>query len=146
MNIIEDIRSEIRSAKREPSSRDLNILALLFLVIGAGMGGYQLFWKGAAAGWYWIIAGVVSVPFEADHAVIPVDFSLLAGIFGHSGLFCIQNSVDDHFFHCNNPDGSDLSHHREGSHGRKLDPKAGSYWLRKEPEADTTIERYEKQF
>ncbi len=115
MNIIEDIRSEIRSAKREPSSRDLNILALLFLVIGAGMGGYPALLERSGRGLVLDHCRSCSVPFEADHAVIPVDLQLLAGIFGHSGLFCIQNSVDDHFFHCNNPDGSDLSHHREGS-------------------------------
>ena len=124
MNIIEDIRSEIRSAKREPSSRDLNILALLFLVIGAAMGGYQLFWKGAPR----LVLDrcrSCSVPFEADSAVIQVDLQLLAGIFCHSGLFCIQNSVDDHFFHCNNTDGTDLSRHREGSHGKKAGSQGG---------------------
>ena len=64
MNIIEDIRSEIRAVQREPSSRDLTILALLFLMLGAVVGGYLLFWKGAAGGWYWIIAGVVLCLFR----------------------------------------------------------------------------------
>jgi hypothetical protein len=46
MNIIQEIRDEIKAAYREPSSRDLNILALLFLVIPGLIGAYQLFLKG----------------------------------------------------------------------------------------------------
>ena len=52
------------------------------------------------------------MPFQADHAAIRESLQPLAGIFGHSGLFCIQNSVDDHFFRCNNPMALDLSDHQ----------------------------------
>lgn len=59
MEIIKEIREEIRAASREPSSRDLTILALLFLVIPGLIGLYLLLWKGSGAGYIWIIVGAL---------------------------------------------------------------------------------------
>jgi hypothetical protein len=57
MNIIKEIRDEIRAVYREPSSRDMTILALLFLVLPGVIGAYLLFWKGAWSGSLWMAAG-----------------------------------------------------------------------------------------
>ena len=146
MNIIEDIKSEIRSAKREPSSRDLTVLALLFLAIGAAMGGSQLFWKGTAAGWYWIIAGAVLCLFRL---ITPLFRSIYRSWLAFSvilGYFVSRILLTIIFFIVITPMAVIFRIIGKDPMERKLDPKAGSYWLRKEPEADTTIERYEKQF
>ena len=58
MNIIQDIRDEIQSSWKEPSSRDLNLLAALFLVIPGLIGCYLAFFKGSWNGYVWIIVGL----------------------------------------------------------------------------------------
>ena len=146
MNIIEDIRSEIRSAKREPSSRDLTVLALLFLVIGAAMGGSQLLWKGTAAGWYWIIAGAVLCLFRL---ITPLFRSIYSSWLAFSvilGYFVSRILLTIIFFLVITPMGLIFRVIGKDPMERKLDRKAISYWNKKEQEANPSIERYEKQF
>jgi len=146
MNIIEDIRNEIRAAQREPSSRDLTILAVLFLVLGAAVGGYQLFWKGSAAGWYWIIAAVVLglcrliAPLFRRIYGLWLAFSVVLGYFVSRILLTII------FFVVVTPMGLIIRVIGKDPMERKLDSGAVSYWSRKEQEPDTSIERYGKQF
>jgi Saxitoxin biosynthesis operon protein SxtJ len=146
MNIREDIRSEIRAAQREPSSRDLTILALLFLLLGTAVGGYQLLWKGAAAGWYWIIAGVVLCLFRLITPLfrgvyrVWLAFSVILGYFVSRILLTII------FFLVITPMGLIFRVIGKDPMERKLDRKAISYWTQKEQEANPSVERYEKQF
>ncbi len=146
MNIIEDIRSEIRSAKREPSSRDLTMLALLFLLLGTAAGGYQLLWKGAASGWYWIIAGVILCLFRLITPLFRSIYSTWLAFSVILGYFVSRILLTIIFFVVITPMAVIFRVIAKDSMERKLDPKAVSYWSPKEPEADTTIERYEKQF
>jgi hypothetical protein len=146
MNIIEDIRSEIRAVQRVPSSRDLTILALLFLLLGAAVGGYQLFWKGAASGWYWIIAGValclcrLITPLFRQLYSLWLAFSVILGYFVSRILLTII------FFLVITPMALIFRVMGKDPMERKLDGKATSYWSKKEQEANPSIERYEKQF
>jgi hypothetical protein len=146
MNIIEDIRSEIRSASRKPSSRDLTILGLLFLLLGTAVGGYQLLWKGAPVGWYWIIAGVVLcllrliTPLFQQLYSFWLAFSVILGYFVSRILLTII------FFIVITPMALIFRVIGKDPMDRKLDRKAVSYWTQREPEAESTVERYEKQF
>ena len=146
MNIIEDIRSEIRAAQREPSSRDLTILALLFLLLGTAVGGYQLFWKGAASGWYWIIAGVVLCLFRLITPLFRGVYSLWLAFSVILGYFVSRIILTIIFFLVITPMGLIFRVIGKDPMERKLDRKAISYWSQKEQEANPSIERYEKQF
>ena len=146
MNIIEDIRSEIRAAQREPSSRDLTILALLFLLLGAAVGGYQLLWKGAASGWYWIIAGVVLCLFRLITPLFRAVYSLWLAFSIILGYFVSRILLTIIFFLVITPMGLIFRVIGKDPMERKLDRKAISYWSKKEQEADPSIERYGKQF
>jgi hypothetical protein len=146
MNIIEDIRSEIRAAQREPSSRDLTILALLFLLLGSAVGGYQLFWKGAASGWYWIIAGVVLCLFRLITPLFRGVYSLWLAFSIILGYFVSRILLTIIFFLVITPMGLIFRVIGKDPMERKLDRKAISYWSKKEQESDPSIERYGKQF
>jgi predicted Kef-type K+ transport protein len=146
MNIIEDIRSEIRSAQREPSSRDLTILALLFLLLGLAIGAYQLFWKGTATGWYWIIAGVVLCLLRLIPQLFRGIYSLWLAFSVILGYFVSRILLTIIFFVVITPMGLIFRMFGKDPMERKLDPQVASYWSRKEPETDISIERYGKQF
>jgi hypothetical protein len=145
MNIIHEIKAEIRAVWREPTSRELTILAGLFLVIPSVIGGYML-WKGSANGWIWIAAGValglsrlVTPFFKAIYRVWIV-LSIILGYFVSRILLTII------FFVIITPMGLIMRILGKDPMDRKLDPKAASYWIAKEQEKDLSIERYEKQF
>jgi Saxitoxin biosynthesis operon protein SxtJ len=146
MNILEDIRSEIRSAKREPSSRDLTILGLLFLLLGAAVGGSQLLWKGAASGWYWIIAGVVLCLLRLITPLFRQLYSLWLAFSVILGYFVSRILLTIIFFIVITPMGLIFRILGKDPMDRKMDRNAVSYWTRREQETDTSIERYEKQF
>ncbi len=146
MNIIEDIKSEIRSAKREPSSRDLTILALLFLLLGTAVGGYQLWWKGTTAGWYWIIGGAALCLFRLIGPLFREIYSFWLAFSVILGYFVSRILLTIIFFIVITPMALISRVLGKDPMERKLDRKAVSYWTRREPEEESTIERYEKQF
>lgn len=146
MNVIEEIREEIRAVLVEPSNRDMNILALLFLGIGCAIGAYVLFWKGSSNGYFWAAGGAA---LGACRAVPPlfrriyrfwVGFSIVLGYFVSRMLLTII------FFIVVLPTGIIMRMAGKDPMERKRDPEAATYWNQKEPEAETGIERYEKQF
>jgi Saxitoxin biosynthesis operon protein SxtJ len=146
MNIIEDIKSEIRATYREPSSADLNILAALFLVLPGLIGAYKVWWKGAQSGYIWIAVGVglalcrlVPPLFRLIHRLW-LDFSVILGYFVSRILLTII------FFLVIIPTGLIMRLVGKDPMDRKLDPAAATYWQRREPEPDQSIERYERQF
>jgi hypothetical protein len=146
MNIIEDIKSEIRAVKREPSGRDLTILGLLFLLLGTAVGGYQLLWKGAGVGWYWIITGVVLcllrliTPLFQQIYGLWLAFSVILGYFVSRILLTII------FFIVITPMALIFRVLGKDPMERKLDRKVVSYWSKREQETDVSVERYGKQF
>jgi len=146
MKIVEEIREEIEAAYREPTGRDLTILALLFLAVPGVIGSYSLFWKGSAAGYYWIGAGVIlgllrfAPPlFRAIHRGWIV-LSVILGYFVSRTLlmiiFCIVVT----------PTGLVMRLFGKDPMERKMDPNAATYWIKREQQEDYSIERYEKQF
>jgi hypothetical protein len=146
MSIITEIKEEIRSVRREPSSRDLNILALIFLVLPSAYGGLQVFLKGNPKGYVWIGVGVALglsrlIPplFRAIYHFW-VGFSVVLGYFVSRILLTII------FFLVMTPTGFIMRLTGKDPMDRKRDPASTSYWSPRTQEPDTSIERYEKQF
>jgi hypothetical protein len=145
MSIIRDIKEEIRATWREPTSRDLNILAALFIVLPGVIGGFML-WKGSPNGWIWItVGGVLGISriipplFRAIYRIW-ISFSIILGYFVSRILLTII------FFIIITPMGLIMRIVGKDPMERKLDPNAATYWSPKEQEKDTSVERYEKQF
>ncbi len=146
MNVIQDIKDEIKAARRVPSSRDLNILALLFLVLPGLMGAYQLLWKGREVGWIWIIAGAVLAACRLVPPLFRGIYSFWMGFSVVLGYFVSRVLLTLVFFIAITPTGLIARLFGKDPMERKLDPSAASYWQRKEQESDTSVERYERQF
>ncbi len=146
MNVIQEIKDEIRAAQREPSSRDLTILALLFLIIPGLIGLYLIFWKGSAAGYIWMIAGAVLAVtrlitplFKAIYAVW-LGFSVILGYFISRALLTII------FFLVLTPTALIMRLLGKDPMDRKWDSAAKSYWIKREQDPNSNLQRYEKQF
>ncbi len=146
MNIIQEIKDEIRAARREPSSRDLTVTALVFLIILSSIGAYTLFWSGKWYGAIWIAVGhsmllarLIPPLFRRIYRLW-IAFSVVLGYFVSRILLTIIFCV------IVVPTGLIMRLVGKDPMDRKLDPAAQSYWNKKEQETDTTIERYERQF
>ncbi|MGC8603964.1 MAG: SxtJ family membrane protein [Desulfomonilaceae bacterium] len=146
MNIIQEIKDEIKAAHRAPTKKDLNILALLFLVLPVGIGAHLLYWKGSFNGYIWIAIGLVLfiarfVPhlFKKIYSVW-VSFSVIIGYFVSRVLLTVI------FLLVIAPTGVLMRIFGKDPMDRKLDPKGTSYWQKREPTEDDSVERYEKQF
>lgn len=146
MNVIQEIRDEIRAARRVPSSRDLTILAALFLVLPGLMGAYQLLWKGSGSGWTWIIAGVVLAACRLIPPLFRAIYSFWIGFSIVLGYFVSRILLTLVFLIAVTPTGLIMRALGKDPMERKLDPSAATYWQRKEQEPDPSIERYERQF
>jgi hypothetical protein len=146
MAMINDIREEILAARREPSSRDLTVLALIFLIIPGLIGLYQLLWKGSGAGYIWMIVGAllcVSRLIAPLFRVIYdgwIAFSIILGYFVSRLLLTIV------FFLVITPTGLIMKLVGRDPMERKWEPNATTYWKPRDKDADTSPERYEKQF
>lgn len=146
MNPIAEIRDEIKTIYRKPTVRDLNILALLFLVLPGLIGSYMLWWKGSSSGYYWIGAGIIlcltrlSTPLFIQIHRIWIGFSVTLGYFVSRVLLTII------FFIVMVPTGLLMRVLGKDPMDRKLDPNVPSYWIKREDPEETSIERYEKQF
>jgi hypothetical protein len=146
MNIIRDIREEIQTAWKEPSGRDLNILALLFLVIPCLIGCYLAFWKGSTNGYIWIGAGAVLAVCRIIPPVFRAIYSVWFGFSIILGYFVSRIILTAVFWLVMTPTGFIMRVAGKDPMDRKIDPGAASYWKPREPATDTSIERYEKQF
>ena len=146
INIIEEIKDEIRSVLVEPKGRDLNILALIFLILPGLYGSYQLFWKGSTAGYCWIAVGAalgvsrLIPPLFRQIYKVWIAFSVILGYFVSRILLSII------FFLVVTPVGLIMRLTGKDPMERKWDPAAPTYWQAKEQEQDPTVERYERQF
>ncbi len=146
MGIIHDIKEEIQAVQKEPTNRDLTILALLFLGILTVIGAYQYFWKGSPSWYYWIVVGVVLAALR----LIPPLFRRLYGLWlGFSvilGYFVSRIILVITYFVAVLPIGLMMRITGKDPMERKLDPQASTYWTKREQEEDLSIERYERQF
>lgn len=146
MNIIQEIRDEIQAVCKEPSSRDMTILALIFLVIPGLIGSYYAFWKQSPNGYVWMIAGAALClarlvpPLFRSIYRLWIQFSVILGYFVSRILLTII------FFLVITPTGFIMKLVGKDPMDLKLDPNASSYWIRRDQEANRSIERYEKQF
>lgn len=146
MNVIQEIKDEIRSARRIPSSRDLTILAALFLVLPGLIGGYLLFGKGSGNGWIWIVAGAALAVSRLIPPLFRAIYDFWIGLSVVLGYFVSRILLTIVFFIVITPTGLIMRVVGKDPMERKLDPAATTYWRRKEQESDTSVERYEKQF
>jgi len=146
MNIIREIREEIQGAWKEPSSKDLSLLAALFLVIPGAIGCYLAFWKGSENGYIWIVAGLALAVSRLIPPLFRAIYRLWLGFSVVLGYFISRILLTIIFFLVLTPTGLIMRMVGKDPMERKLDPDAPSYWRPKEKSEDTSIERYEKQF
>jgi len=146
MNIIQEIREEIKAVYREPSSRDLNILALLFLVIPLLIGAYLLWRKGAPSGYVWIAAGLALSLCRLAPPLFKLIYRFWIGFSVVVGYFISRVLLTLVFFLVILPTGLIMRLVGKDPMERKMDPNAPSYWIKKEEQTDYSVERYEKQF
>jgi hypothetical protein len=146
MNIIAEIRDEIRAAAIEPSTRDMNILAALFLVLPGLLGAYLAFWKGSSNGYVWMTVGAVLAATRVIRPLFLIVYRLWIGMSVILGYFVSRVLVTLIFFLAIIPVGFIMRLVGRDPMDRKLDPNADSYWKKREPQTDYTVERYERQF
>jgi len=146
MSIVRDIREEIKAVYREPSDRELTILALLFLTFPGLIGLYLLYWKGSASGYTWITIGVVLAFFRLIKPVFRMIYRAWIAISITIGYFVSRVILSLIFFLLITPMGLIFKVIGKDPMERKIDPGAESYWQKRAEETGTSIERYEKQF
>ena len=146
MSIINEIREEILAAKREPSSRDLTILALLFLIIPGFIGLYYVFWKGSAAGYIWMIAGAVLAVARLITPLFKRIYGLWLGFSVILGYFISRALLTIIFFIVLTPTALIMRLVGKDPMERKWDPAVKSYWIKREEDPNANLQRYEKQF
>ena len=146
MNIIQDIREEIESSYAEPTSRDLTLLAVVFLAVLGLIGGYYLFWKGSPTGYYLAGAGAllavsrVFTPWFRRVYQVWVVFALILGYFVSRAIMTIV------FLSVVLPTGLIMRLLGKDPMEHKFDSDTPSYWIKRESHEESTVARYEKQF
>ncbi len=145
MNIIQEIRDEIKIASVEPSNRDLNLLALIFVAF-PGVIGLLALWRGSPRGWYWIAAGLILGSARAIPPLFRTIYKVWIAIAVIIGYFVSRILLTIIFFLIITPMGFIMRLKGKDPMDRKLDPVASTYWIPKEETTDTSIKRYEKQF
>jgi hypothetical protein len=145
MSIIQEIRDEIKEVYREPTSRDLNILALVFLLFPSVIGLVWLYWKGLQSGWYFIAAGVVLALCRAVPPLFRLIYRTWIGFSVILGYFVSRILLTIIFFVVIIPTGFLMRLLGKDPMDRKLDPDAKTYWIKRE-EGPPDPESYERQF
>lgn len=146
MPIVQEIREEINAAYRDPSSRDLTVLALLFLVVLGAIGLYLVYWKGAASGYTWLTIGIILAVLRLVPPVFRMVYRAWIGISIIIGYFISRVILTIIFFLVITPTGLIFRVIGKDPMEREIDPSKETYWQRREQASDTSIERYEKQF
>jgi hypothetical protein len=146
MSIITEIKEEIQSVRREPSIRDLNILALIFLVLPAAYGGLQVFLKGNSKGYVWIGVGLALGFCRLIPPLFRTIYHFWVGLSVVLGYFVSRILLSIIFFLVMTPTGFIMRLMGKDPMDRRMDPAAATYWSQRTQEPDTSIERYEKQF
>lgn len=146
MKIIEEIREELLAAAVTPSSRDMNILAALFLGFPGLIGAYLAFWKGSSSGYVWMAVGAALAATRAIRPLFLIVYKVWIGVSVTLGYFVSRILITIIFFLVLVPTGFIMRLVGRDPMERKLDPKAASYWKKRESETDYPEERYERQF
>ena len=146
MSIIKEIRDEIKAGYREPTKKDLNILALLFLILPVAIGSHLLYWKGSPKGYIWIGVGVALFICRFVPPLFRRIYSAWVSVSIVIGYFVSRALLTFIFFVVITPTGALMRIFGKDPMDRKLDQGAQTYWQKREPSADTSVERYEKQF
>ncbi|MCA1961256.1 MAG: SxtJ family membrane protein [Desulfomonile sp.] len=146
MNIVQEIREEIKGAFVEPSSRDLTKLAALYLIVPGLIGSYLLFWKGASSGRWWIFAGVALSLTRLAPPLFRLIYRLWISLAVILGYFVSRILLTMIFFLVILPTGLIMRLFGKDPMDRKLDPDAPTYWIKREDPTDAGVKRYEKQF
>jgi hypothetical protein len=146
MDIINEIREEMHAAQRPPSGRDLTVLALLFTGIACVVGAYYLVWRGVFAGWYWIGAGILLGALRLIPAAFRIVYRVWIGFSVIIGYFVSRIILLLVFLIVMVPTGLLMRALGKDPMERKLQPETHSYWMKRAPDEDQSVERYEKQF
>lgn len=146
MHIVEEIREEIRAVAIEPSTRDLNILAAIFLVIPGVIGSYLVFWKGSPNGYVWMAVGAALAATRIVRPLFLTVYRLWVSLSVILGYFVSRLLLTIIFVVVMVPTGLMMRAVGKDPMDRKLDPQATTYWIKRDPETDSSIERYERQF
>jgi hypothetical protein len=146
MGIIKEIQEEIRAVDVEPTSRDLWILAVVFLVVLSAIGAYSLFISGKWTGKIWMGAGVVLFFCRFIPPLFRLIYKFWIRLAIVLGYFVSRILLTIVFFLVVTPTGLIRRLMGKDPMKKKLDPKAGGYWEPKTDQGEQTIERYEKQF
>ena len=146
MNIINEIREEIRAAAVVPTNRDLNILAALFLIIPCAIGAHLIYWRDSPYGYVWFGIGLALFAARFIPRLFKyifrkwVAFSIIIGYFISRILLTLI------FFLVITPTGLLMKLFGKDPMDRKIDDQISTYWIKHEQPSDSTIERYKKQF
>ncbi|MEW6351061.1 MAG: SxtJ family membrane protein [Thermodesulfobacteriota bacterium] len=146
MKIVEEIREEIHAAYREPTGRDLTLLAIVFLVGFGLIGSYFLFWKGKGSGYVWLCVGVGLALLRVIPPLFRLVYRLWISFSVCIGYFVSRLILTSVFFLVITPIGIIMRILGKDPMDRKIDKAAESYWQPKTDQAELTVERYERQF
>ncbi len=146
MDIIKEIREEIKAAAVVPTNRDLNILAALFLIIPCAIGAHLLYWRGSGAGYVWLGIGVALFISRFIPPLFRFIFSKWVALSIIIGYFISRILLTLIFFLVITPTGLIMKLVGKDPMERKIDPQASTYWVKHEKPADPTLQGYEKQF
>jgi hypothetical protein len=146
MSIITEIKDEIHSVRREPSSKDMTILAFIFLILPGAYGCLQLFVRGNASGYIWIGLGVALAACRLIPPLFRLIYHFWIGFSVVLGYFVSRILLTVIFFLVLMPTGLIMRLVGKDPMERQRDPEAGSYWIPRTQEPDTSVERYGKQF
>ncbi len=146
MSIIKEIREEIKAVDKEPTGRDLWILAVVFLIILSAIGSYSLFISGKWTGKIWIGAGVVLFALRFIPPLFRLIYKYWVRLAIVLGYFVSRILLTIVFFIVVLPTGLIKRVLGKDSMKRELEPEAKSYWEPRTDPPEQTIERYEKQF
>jgi hypothetical protein len=146
MNIIQEIKDEIKAVSVVPTKRDMNILAVLFLVIPCAVGAHLLYWRDSAYGWVWLAIGIVLFLSRFIPPLFSYIFGKWVALSIVLGYFISRILLTLIFFLVIMPTGFIMKLFGKDPMDRKLDPEAKTYWIKHEQPENNSIERYEKQF
>jgi hypothetical protein len=146
MNPIKEIKEEFHSAWKEPSSKEMTMLAVLFLVLFGVLGSYYLFWKGSWSGYVLIGAGIFLCLCRLVPPLFRRVFRLWIGLAITLGYIVSRVLLTLLFYVAVLPTGLLMRLFGKDPMERKRDPAVPSYWSKREYDVNTPLERYERQF
>lgn len=146
MNPLREIRDEFRAAWREPSSRDMTVLALTFFVLLGLVGGYYVFWKSSWYGYLWFGVAIVLALCRLIPSLFRRIFRVWIGIAITLGYIVSRVLLIALFYLAVLPIGLIMRLLGKDPMRRKRDPAASSYWMKRDYDMNTPLERYERQF